>query len=73
MNPPDTTPPAPRAISDEDLKNVLWSIALSDHMGDVAEAITPLLAHFGLEETSLSQLLDALVRRDLIPDYARQN
>ena len=35
-------------MNDEKLIEALWSIALSDHLGDVAEAIEPILKHFGM-------------------------
>lgn len=52
---------------------VLWSLALSDHLGDVAEAIAPILKSFGMEAMSLDALLAEMKKRDLIPDYARED
>ena len=33
-------------MKDEELIEVLWSISLSENLGDVAEAIEPILKHF---------------------------
>ena len=44
-------------MNDEKLIEVLWSIALSDHLGDVAEAIEPILKHFGMRVMSLDELI----------------
>ena len=60
-------------MNDEKLIEVLWSIALSDHLGDVAEAIEPILKHFGMRVMSLDALLDEMEKRDLMPDYARDD
>jgi hypothetical protein len=60
-------------MNDEKLIEVLWSIALSDHLGDVAEAIEPILKHFGMRVMSLDALLDEMQKRDLMPDYARED
>ena len=60
-------------MNDEKLIEVLWSIALSDHLGDVAEAIEPILKQFGMRVMSLDALLDEMKKRDLMPDYARED
>ena len=60
-------------MNDEKLIEVLWSLALSDHLGDVAEAIEPILKHFGMKVMSLDNLLDEMKKRDLMPDYARED
>tara|TARA_R110000823_G_C15710805_1_gene477531 strand:- start:330 stop:515 length:186 start_codon:yes stop_codon:yes gene_type:complete len=60
-------------MNDEKLIEVLWSIALSDHLGDVAEAIEPILKHFGMRVMSLDALLNEMEKRDLMPDYARDD
>lgn len=62
---------AQETIQDTDLVDVLWSLSLSDHLGDVAEAIKPILTYFGIKTVSLEQLNDELKKRDLRPDYAR--
>jgi hypothetical protein len=58
-------------MTDEELIEVLWSISMSDHLGDVAEAIEPILGKFGLSVMGLSDLHQELKKRDLMPDYAR--
>ena len=60
-------------IDDEKLVRVLWGLALSDHLGDVSEAIEPIRRHFGLRAESLDALLGEMKKRDLVPDYARED
>ena len=60
-------------ITDEDLKDVLWGISLSDHLGDVARSLKPILKHFGMEMMSLDALHDEMKKRDLLPQYARDD
>jgi len=57
-------------MKDEELIEVLWSISLSDHLGDVAEAIAPILKKFGIPVMSLPALHGELKKRDLRPDWA---
>jgi|688.fasta_scaffold430586_2 hypothetical protein len=52
---------------------VLWSISLSDHLGDVAEAIAPILKQYGLPVMSLPALHEELKKRDLRPQWARED
>ena len=47
----------PDGSIDLTVTEVLWSIALSDHLGDVAEAIEPTLKHFGMRVMSLDELI----------------
>lgn len=58
-------------MNDKQLIEVLWSVALSDHMGDVAEAVEPILKHLGLPSVALEDLIDEMRKRDMIPDYHR--
>jgi hypothetical protein len=58
-------------MEDEKLLEVLWRLALSDHLGDVAEAIKPIVTHFKMESTSLDHLRDEMKRLNILPDYAR--
>ena len=58
---------------DADLIEVLWSISLSENLGDVAEAIEPILKKFGVPVLALPALNKELQRRDLRPDYARED
>lgn len=60
-------------MKDEELIEVLWSISLSENLGDVAEAIEPILKHFVINVMSLPQLHDELVKRNLMPDYAKED
>lgn len=60
-------------MKDEKLIATLWSISLSENLGDVAEAIEPILEYFGIEVMSLPQLHDELVKRNLMPDYAKED
>ena len=60
-------------MKDEELIEVLWSISLSDHLGDVAEAIAPIQKKFGIPVMSLPALHEEVKKRDLRPDYARED
>lgn len=60
-------------MTDEELIEVLWSISLSDHLGDVAESIGPILKKFNLPTLSLPALHDELVKRNLRPKWARED
>lgn len=65
-------PSVPR-MTDESVIEMLWDLSLSDHLGDVAEAITPILKRFGLPTLSLPALHEELKKRDLRPDSARED
>jgi len=60
-------------MKNEELIKVLWSISLSENLGDVAEAMEPILDHFKIKVMSLSRLHDELVKRNMMPDYAKED
>jgi uncharacterized tellurite resistance protein B-like protein len=56
-------------VSEEQLLEMLWDIALSDHMGDVAGAVEPLAKHFGVDGYSLEELPSKLREAGKVPDH----
>ena len=61
-------------IDDERLKEVLWSISLSDHMGDVQEAVEPILKYFGVtDDVDYGNLNSLLEGEKLYPEYAKKD
>lgn len=60
-------------ITDEHLKEVLWRVCLSDHIGDVCGAIKPILDHFGLGHDGLEEILDGMKSKGLEPEWAKEN
>jgi len=63
-------------FEEETIKEMLWSLALSDHVGDVSESIAPLLAAFNINRVFSiygGDLVDELRRLGLQPEYAKEN
>lgn len=66
--------PATKTMTDKQLREVLWNIALSDHLGDVADAIRPICRHFGIrKEMCLEELMDEMTKRKLEPNWAKDD
>lgn len=59
-------------IPEEEIKEVLWGIALSDHLGDVADAIEPILKRMGIPLVGTENLLEELKQRGLAPKWAKE-
>ena len=62
-------------ITEEDLKKVMWSLALSDHMGDALEAASPIFEAFGIKYWDFcdqNELLTLLQERELQPEHAKR-
>lgn len=60
-------------ITDDQLKEVLWQICLSDHLGDVCEAIEPILEHFGLALNGLEAIRAEMETKGLQPEWAKED
>lgn len=57
----------------DELIEVLWSITLSDHMGDVLDAINPIIKNLGLVNGSLDDIRTQMISYKLLPDYAKDD
>lgn len=61
-------------IDDEVLKEVIWSVCLSDHMGDVSSAIEPILNVMGLPTVlTFDELIEVIRKRKLQPTHALED
>lgn len=60
-----------KTLTENEMIEVLWSLSLSENLGDVAEAIDPILKKFNLPTLALPALNDELERRGLVPDWAK--
>jgi len=59
------------SISLEEVKGILASIALSDHLGDAGEAVYVLMEKVGLPNMELT--VDDLRKNDMLPIYLADN
>ncbi len=58
-------------MKDDQLIEILWSICLSDHLGDVEEAIAPILKHFAITKSGLENIREEMKDRGIIPEWAK--
>lgn len=59
----------------EELRELLWNISMADHMGDVLDALKPLIEKMGLSlvANSLPALEEAMRERRMQPQWAKED
>ncbi len=59
-------------MDDKTLFQVLWDLAQAEHMGDVSQAIYPILRHFDIPQVPVAELHEALLAHAVRQDEERE-